>query len=179
MARARCGRRAGQTARALAALGFSALLLAAPVAAEPAAAESSWGYALADELMSPWCPGFALPDCASGYATELRLWILEQERLGRAEGEVRDELLARYGEEMLQAPRAEGRGVLAYAIPAAIILSGLGVLVAFLRKQGAGRAPGGVANPARNAAAWAGASGSDAALARVDAELAQYESARD
>jgi cytochrome c-type biogenesis protein CcmH/NrfF len=150
------------------AIGAWALLAAAAAQAEPAAAaDSGWGYALADELMSPWCPGFALPDCASGYASELRLWILEQERLGRPEDEVRAEILQRYGERMLQAPRAEGRGVLAYAIPAALILGGLGVLVAFLRRQGGAR----VAEPAPAAAGGA----DDALLRRVDAELERFE----
>lgn len=126
--------------------------------------DSKWGYALGNELMSPWCPGFALPDCSSGYASELRLWILEQERLGRSEDEVRAEILAKYGEKMLQAPRAEGRGILAYAIPAAVILAGLAVLVAFLRRQGG----------ARQAAAAPAATDSSL-LSRVDRELAAEE----
>ena len=122
----------------------------------------SWGYELADELMSPWCPGFALPDCSSGYASELRLWILEQEKLGRPRAAVEAEILARYGEKMLQAPKAEGRGLLAYAIPAALILVGLAVLVLFLRRQGAAAQPAAAADPRL--------------LSRVDAEFAAYES---
>ncbi len=139
---------------ALALLGTSAA-----VAADKA---PSWGYELAHELMSPWCPGFALPDCSSGYASELRLWILEQEKLGRPRAAVKAEILARYGEKMLQAPSAEGRGVLAYAIPAALILVGLAVLVRFLRRQGAAAAPASSADPQL--------------LSRVDAEFAAYES---
>jgi cytochrome c-type biogenesis protein CcmH len=139
----------------------------APVSlAQEARAQEGWGYALANELMSPWCPGFALPDCASGYAQDLRLWILEQERLGRSEQDVRAEILAKYGEKMLQAPRAEGRGILAYAIPAALILAGLAVLVRFLRKQGGEPAP-----PASGSAPAADPS----LLSRVDRELASHE----
>jgi cytochrome c-type biogenesis protein CcmH/NrfF len=146
--------------------------------AQAAPFEAKWGYALANELMSPWCPGFALPDCSSGHAQELRLWILEQERLGRSEDEVRAAILAKYGEKMLQAPSAEGRGILAYAIPAGLVLAGLGVLVAFLRRQGGPAETSGVANPGPNAQAIAGAP--DAAdLARADAELAHFESAND
>jgi cytochrome c-type biogenesis protein CcmH len=146
--------------------------------ADETAAESVWGYALANELMSPWCPGFALPDCSSGYAQELRLWILEQERLGRSEDEVRAAILAKYGEKMLQAPSAEGRGILAYAIPAGLVLAGLAVLVAFLRRQGGPAEWSGVANSGPNAQAIGGAP--DAAdLARADAELAHFESAND
>ncbi len=161
------------------ALALSVALLAGAGSAEPtspAPPKAEWGYALANELMSPWCPGFALPDCSSGYASELRHWILEQERLGRTEEDVKAEILARYGEKMLQAPKAEGRGVLAYAIPAAIILGGFGVLVAFLRKQGGG--PSGVENPGPNAPAIA-VTPDTATLARVDAELAHFERAND
>jgi cytochrome c-type biogenesis protein CcmH len=152
---------------------LAAILLASAAVADEAAPtarfESRWGYALADELMSPWCPGFALSDCSSGYAAELRLWILEQERLGRSEDEVRAEILAKYGEKMLQAPRARGRGLLAYAIPAAIILAGLALLVAFLRRQGR----------AETVAASPDAASDRLALARVDDELAHFERARD
>jgi cytochrome c-type biogenesis protein CcmH len=136
-----------------------------------AADESGWGYALANELMSPWCPGFALPDCSSGYAADLRLWILEQERLGRSREEVKAEILKRYGEKMLQAPRAEGRGILAYAIPAAIILGGLAVLVRFLRAQ---RAPASDVETAIAALAL-----DPLLLTRVDRELASYEASGD
>lgn len=144
----------------LALLALSGAALAQPAGA-PAQPESEWGYALSNELMSPWCPGFALPDCSSHYAQELRLWILEQERLGRSEEEVRADILAKYGEKMLQAPRAEGRGILAYAIPAVVILAGLAVLVAFLRKQGRRAVPSSASPPAVDSAL----------LSRVDREL--------
>ena len=48
---------------------FIALLVtsafAAAAHAQAERGKPGWGYALADELMSPWCPGFALPDCSS------------------------------------------------------------------------------------------------------------------
>jgi cytochrome c-type biogenesis protein CcmH len=146
-------------------VGVAALLFA-PFSAE-AEDEAVWGYALADELMSPWCPGFSLPDCSSGYAQDLRLWILEQEKLGRSREDVKSEILAKYGEQMLQAPPAEGRGMLAYAIPAAMIVAGLGVLLVFLRRQAASAAA---------APAEAMPQAVDARLlSRVDAELARSQ----
>lgn len=137
---------------------FGALVLFASAAS---AQEDGWGYALSNELMSPWCPGFSLPDCSSGYAQDLRMWILEQERLGRSEAEVKAEILAKYGEKMLQAPEATGRGVLAYVIPGVAIAFGLLLIVTFLRRQGTPK-PAVVAVDAQ-------------AIARVDAELAEYE----
>lgn len=142
---------------------LAGLALSAGARAEEQAA---WGYELADELMSPWCPGFALPDCSSGYASDLRLWILEQEKRGRSREDVKAEILERYGDAMLQAPKAEGLGVLAYAIPAGLILVGGVVLFVFLRNQGG--AVSGVEHPPLGAA--------DPQLAvRIDAEFAAYE----
>jgi cytochrome c-type biogenesis protein CcmH/NrfF len=78
---------------------------------------------------------------------------------------------------MLHAPRAEGRGVLAYAIPAALLAIGLAVLVAFLRKQG-GAAPSASESPGPNGAALAGTPDAEL-LSRLDAEIAHFESSRD
>lgn len=161
---------------------FIALLVtsafAAAAHAQAERGKPGWGYALADELMSPWCPGFALPDCSSGYAQDLRFWILEQEKLGRSRADVKAEILARYGEKMLQAPSAKGRGALAYAIPAAIILAGLAVLVTFLRNQAASARASGTENLRANASEIL-AKPDEHLMSRVDAEIAHFESTHD
>jgi cytochrome c-type biogenesis protein CcmH/NrfF len=108
-----------------------ALLLALPAAAadEP----EGWAYEVANELMSPFCPGRTLADCPSGYAESLRLWIIVQEAAGRSRADVENELYERYGDIMRPAPRARGLGLAAYVVPSAIILLGAGVVAAFLR----------------------------------------------
>ena len=106
-----------------------------------AADAPGWATTLANELMSPYCPGRALPDCPSPQATELRRWIVDQARDGRTKDEVMSELLARFGEQMLQRPRAQGFGLAAYAIPGFGMLAGLGLLTFFLRRQRAATAP--------------------------------------
>jgi cytochrome c-type biogenesis protein CcmH len=170
---------ARRSLRPLACAAALALASAAAAQTSPAGAaappkfEPRWGYALGDELMSPWCPGFALPDCGSDNASQLRLWILEQERLGRSEDDVRAEILAKYGEKILQRPPPRGRALVAYLGPATRVLAGLGVLVAFLPKQGATKAA-----PGASAGAAAGAA-DPSALAQVDAELARLERAND
>lgn len=118
---------------------FGVLVAGAPASAEEPAPE--WSYALSSELMSPYCPGRALPDCPSPQATELRRWIVDQARDGRTKDEVMSELLARFGEQMLQRPRAQGFGLAAYAIPGFGMLAGLGLLTFFLRRQRAATAP--------------------------------------
>jgi cytochrome c-type biogenesis protein CcmH/NrfF len=120
-----------------AALLLLALALAGPAAADAAAEQ--WAYDLAHSLMSPYCPGRTLSDCPSPQADELRLWILEQARAGATREEVEAELTRSFGDQLRQAPRAEGMGLVAYAVPAVFLLAGGVLLVAFLRR-GAGSA---------------------------------------
>lgn len=114
--------------------------LAGPAAAQdagapPAAEPEGWAYELAGELMSPFCPGRTLADCPSDAAKSLVMWMVVQEAAGRTREDVREELLARYGEVMRPQPKAEGIGLTAYLIPAAVFAGG-GVLVGyFLHRQ--------------------------------------------
>jgi cytochrome c-type biogenesis protein CcmH len=148
--------------RALLLLAGACLLAAAPAAGadEP----SGWSYELWNELMSPFCPGRTLADCPSDRADSLRLWILVQESAGRSRQEVEAELLERYGDEILSAPRARGFGLTAYAVPIAVFGAGGVVVAIFLRRW--------KRRPAL-AAAGGAAVASDAELERaVDEDLA-------
>jgi cytochrome c-type biogenesis protein CcmH/NrfF len=104
-------------------------------AAGAAEGQAGWAYDLSHQLMSPFCPGRTLPDCPSPQAAELQKWIREQERIGRTRGDVEAELVAQFGELILQAPRARGFGATAYLIPTVLILAGGSLLVYFLRRQ--------------------------------------------
>jgi len=117
---------------ALAALG---LALALAGGAPPAQATEGWAYEMANELMSPFCPGRSIADCPSPQAQTLRMWLIVQEASGRPRAEVEAELIARYGESMLGAPRAKGFGLTAYLIPAAVVAAGAALLSWFLRRQ--------------------------------------------
>lgn len=132
--------RAVGTALALLLLGV-AWALPAPGADQ----ESGWGYQISKEVMSPYCPGRALSDCPSPQAAELRQWIVEQENAGVPRSEVEQELFRVFGDQLLQAPRAEGMGLLAYLIPALVFAAGGALVVFFLRRQ---RASLGVAETA-------------------------------
>ena len=125
-----------------------AALLAGAVAGEETQPEG-WAYELAGYLMSPYCPGRTLSDCPSPQAQDLRMWIIVQEAAGQSRAEVEEQLYARFGDMIRPAPRAEGFGLAAYAIPVAGFLGG-GLLVAlFLRRQTArGGEPGGAPAPA-------------------------------
>jgi cytochrome c-type biogenesis protein CcmH/NrfF len=128
----------------IAALVASVLLAAAPSArseAEGMATAEAYSVELYNGLMSPYCPGRTLMDCPSGQATELRDWIAAQEQAGRPREDVEDELYTRYGDVILQAPRAEGFGLAAYVLPIVAFAAGGVIVWLFLRRQAAaGRA---------------------------------------
>ncbi len=114
-----------------------ALWLLAPLAARADSGSdgSPWAYAVANELMSPYCPGRTLADCPSDQAAQLRRWILDQEQKGRSRADVESELYARYGDVIRQAPRPDGFGLAAYVIPTVAFLAGGTLVGLFLRRQ--------------------------------------------
>jgi cytochrome c-type biogenesis protein CcmH/NrfF len=75
------------------------------------------------------------------------MWLIVQESSGRPRAEVEAELVARYGESVLGAPRARGFGLTAYVIPVAVVAVGAGVLAWFLRRQTRTSKPAGAAPP--------------------------------
>ena len=119
-------------ARLAAGLLGGALFLAAVCGAE---SPPGWAYDLSHQLMSPFCPGRTLPDCPSPQAAELQQWIRQQERIGRTRGDVEAELVAQFGEVILQSPRASGFGLAAYLVPVGLFLCGGSLLVYFLRRE--------------------------------------------
>lgn len=157
---------AGLRAAALLAL---ALWIAPPA---PAATEAEgWSYDLAHELMSPYCPGRTLAECPSEKADTLRMWLHVQEASGRPVDEVTAELVERFGDGILSAPRPEGFGLMAYIVPVLAFVAGGAVWWIFVRRQT--REAREVATVARPAAA-APAGPSDAELERlVDDELSR------
>lgn len=151
------------------ALGL-ALVAAAPASAE----EEGWSYDLANELMSPYCPGRALSECPSPQAAELRAWIVHQEKTGASRAEVEEVLFARFGDQIRQAPRAEGMGLVAYVIPGVLTAAGLALVVVFFRRARARRSAAEAQAPPP--AGWPPPPSLDPELARqVDAELAAAE----
>jgi len=104
-------------------------------------AKPGWSYNLANELMSPYCPGRALPDCPSPQAAELRQWIVMQEKQGRSHDEVLAQLLTKFGEGLLQKPRATGFGLTAYLMPIVGVAAGGALLLIFFRRQAAKAVP--------------------------------------
>lgn len=128
---------AGRRARIAILVLLAVLSGGAPEAAPP---ESEWGYALAHELMSPYCPGRTLAACPSEQAAEVRQWILIQEAAGATREEVIANLEVRFGEQIHSSPAARGWGLAAWGLPAGALA--LGALLVFwvLRRMVRGQA---------------------------------------
>ena len=148
----------------LIALAVSGLVLAphAVLAAPQDVANS-----VAKEIMSPYCDGVTLHDCASGAAQELRAQILEWAQAGWTKERIIDHLTSddQWGEVIRAAPPSEGAGLLAWVLPGLAVAVGL-VAVAFLIRAWSRRRVSAAAPPPV----------SPAERSRLDQELARLRS---
>lgn len=124
----------GRRARRRSAVALALVLACGPAAGALADEAPRWAYDIANELMSPFCPGLTLSDCPSPPAAQVRMWIVDQAAEGRSREEVEAALFTRYGDQVRARPRPEGFGSVAYLAPLTIVLLGGGLLVWFLRR---------------------------------------------
>ena len=130
--------------------GLLALLLAGLSPAAPAqvgtdvaplrfddAAEERRFRALVSELRCVMCQNQSLADSNAQIAHDLRREVLALMREGRSDAEVRDFLVARYGEFVLYRPRMEAATWLLWLGPALLLLGG-GVVVARIVRRRSG-----------------------------------------
>ncbi|MYG82126.1 MAG: hypothetical protein F4187_10390 [Gemmatimonadetes bacterium] len=115
------------------------------------------------KIFSPFCPGQMLETCPSETAAALRDSINTMAHGGMAADSIIELVLAAHGEEYRAFPKRTGTGLLAWAIPPAVLVAGLAVVVLALRRL-VGPAP-----------ARAGADLTDEQRERLDAALAELE----
>ncbi len=94
----------------------------------------SQAMTLAASLMSPFCPGRLLSECGSQQAFVLREEMSRRIEAGESEDAIVDDLVARYGQEILGAPPLEGFGVLAWTLPILLAAVSLAVVVAAISR---------------------------------------------
>jgi len=158
---------------AIAALLAAGLFAAAALpAAAPAATEAQRAtlHEIEGEVMCPVC-GELLELTESPQAQREKVFIARLLAAGRSKQEVKDALVAQYGEEVLALPKGSGFNLSAYLVPivafiVAIVALALGVLK-WRRAGGGGGGPGG-GRPAP-----VGPSSEDSE--RLDADLARYD----
>ena len=104
-------------------------------------AEARRFHALTAELRCVKCQNQSLADSNAQIAHDLRREVLDLMREGRNDAEVKDFLVARYGEFVLYRPRVEGATWLLWFGPALLVLVG-GCVVARIVRRRANVAPG-------------------------------------
>ena len=103
---------------------------------------------LAAELRCPVCQNLSVADSPSEMANQMRDLIRERLTNGDSPDQVRAYFVSRYGEWILLAPKREGFNWVAWILPFAAILGGVGVIgVVVQRAIARGRARKGEAPP--------------------------------
>jgi cytochrome c-type biogenesis protein CcmH len=133
-----------RTPSALIVAMLAAVMLACSFAAyatEPtdyrSAAEETRFRALVTTLRCVMCQNESLADSNALIAHDLRREILELMRAGKSDAQIRDYLVARYGEFVLYAPRVERTTWLLWFGPPLLLLIGLGTVVVVVRRRAA------------------------------------------
>lgn len=90
--------------------------------------------AIASGLRCPVCQGVSIQDSPSELALEMRGIVREQLRSGRTPKQIRAYFVSKYGEWILLEPKPTGVNLLVYALPAAAVLGGLGVVFFAVRR---------------------------------------------
>ncbi|MCK2184634.1 cytochrome c-type biogenesis protein [Halomonas getboli] len=97
---------------------------------------------LTSTLRCPKCQNQAIGDSDSPIAGDMRERVFEQLQAGRSDKEIVDFMVRRFGDYVLYNPRLEGRTLLLWGLPVALVLGG-GLLVALLvraRRRASARA---------------------------------------
>src|SRR3954469_6258387 len=152
--------------RALATIALALLL--APAAAVAADCPKTSLADVEDEVMCPVC-GVPL-----GLATESpqaqreRAFIQREAERCKSKQQIKNELVAQFGDRVLALPPEKGFNLAAYLVPAAIVLVGIGAITTIaVRRRRSGPGPAAAA-PAAPALAVDDA-------ARLDADLERYD----
>ena len=111
----------------------------APLQFENAAEEKRF-HALVSELRCVMCQNQSLADSNAQIAFDLRREVLDLMLEGKSDAEIKEFLVARYGEFVLYRPRMETTTYLLWLGPVLLLLIG-GVVVARIIRSRAGTAP--------------------------------------
>ena len=150
-------------------IALLATLALALLAAPATAADQASLTELEKEVMCPVC-GTLLQLAESPQAQRERVFIERQIEAGKSEAEIKDALVAEYGNEVLALPPDSGFSLSAYVVPiVALLLAAAALAVGVWRWRRAGNGPGGPGPTARPAGP------SDEDSERLDADLARYD----
>jgi cytochrome c-type biogenesis protein CcmH len=89
---------------------------------------------ISSQIMSPFCPGVTLHECPSEQAIELRERIVAWAAAGWSRDRILDTLEAEFGPQIRAVPPAEGRGLLAWLLPALGAVAGVALAWTLARR---------------------------------------------
>ena len=95
---------------------------------------------LVGELRCVMCQNQSLSDSDAQIAHDLRREVLDLMRRGMSDAEVRDFLVARYGEFVLYRPRVSANTWLLWFGPGLVLVAGVVVVVRIVRRRSGGTA---------------------------------------
>ena len=102
------------------------VLLLCPVLAHAQSDVEKKAEAIAQEIdnqvMSPFCPGRTLAACPSEQARDLRLQIIQWLKEGQTTEQIRERLVAMYGQEVLGVPQSTAVGMLGWLAPVLFVV---------------------------------------------------------
>ncbi|HSK48914.1 MAG TPA: cytochrome c-type biogenesis protein [Solirubrobacterales bacterium] len=152
----------------LGALAASLLALAATAAAAPPT-DSTLGE-IESEVMCPVC-GTLLQLAESPQAQRQKAFVSRLIDEGRSKEEIKDALVAEYGNEVLALPQDSGFDLSAYVVPiVALVIAVIALALGVMRwRRDANRGPG------SNGSGPSPRGPSDEDAARLDADLARYD----
>lgn len=128
-----CATAAGVAAAQPAAPAAPAPTMAPPAAQDPALEKRV--QALAVELRCLVCQNQTIADSNADLAVDLRNQVREMLRQGRSEREIIDFMTARYGDFVLYRPPVRATTALLWFGPAALLVTGVVVLLLVLRRR--------------------------------------------
>lgn len=140
--------------------------------AAPGAALACNGWSEQDMQTQLMCITCRVPidQSESTFAQHVRDFLHQKCQAGWTSSQVKDFLVKRFGEEILAAPPKHGFSLLAWLVPGAVLLAGIGVAGSLAMRWS--RSRGGP--PAPPSGGGQGDLGADM-TARIDAELARFE----
>ncbi|MDX6727149.1 MAG: cytochrome c-type biosis protein CcmH [Baekduia sp.] len=147
-------------------------ILAATAAAAPAPRTSL--NDVESEVMCVSC-GVPLNIAESPQADDERRAISELVKQGKTKEQIKQELVATYGDRVLALPKSKGFGLVAYLVPILLALLALAALAVLLPRWRADKRTGPPSGPGLNGNGNGSSTLSDADTRRLEEDLARYD----
>lgn len=151
-------------------LVFLALVALAALAPAAGAAQQASLAEIEEEVMCPVC-GTLLQLAEAPQAQRQKAFISRLIEEGKSEQQIKDVLVAEYGDEVLALPEGEGFNLSAYLVPiVAFLLAAVALVIGVMRWRRAGGGP-----PSEDGPAGRSPRPNGEEADRLDADLARYD----